>query len=231
MESNSGLTTAQVLDVFAEEVSACGGRVADTFNDGLRLFSRSVIPLFDDVRTGDRVQGGVALKMTKEQAWLYPYVFRLVCRNGAITAQALESRLLAGFDLEEPEASLQTIREGVVACCTEDVFIDNVRRMRSACEKEADLALNLLPLISQFRAGGHDRLFSQIMDRFFKDGDKSPFGMANALTAIARDTQDPELRWDLEEFGGAVATNRVPQRPANGGKAAVDESKRAVLVG
>jgi hypothetical protein len=106
MESHSGLTTAQVLEVFTEEVTALAGSVADTFDDGLRLFTRSVIPLFDDVRTGDRVQGGVALKMTKEEAWLYPYVFRLVCRNGAIMAQTLESRSLMGFDIEEPETSL-----------------------------------------------------------------------------------------------------------------------------
>jgi hypothetical protein len=74
-------------------------------------------------------------------------------------------------------------------------------------------------------------MLSQIMDQFFRDGDQSLFGLANALTAIARDTPDPELRWDLEEFGGAVATNRVPKRPANGGHALVEESKRAVLVG
>ena len=58
----STLTTAQVLDVFTEEVAAHGGRVIDTFHDGRRLFTRSVLPRLEEVRPGDGVQGGVALK-------------------------------------------------------------------------------------------------------------------------------------------------------------------------
>jgi hypothetical protein len=38
------------------------------------------------------------------------------------------------------------------------------------------------------------------------------FGFMNAVTAVARDTRDPETRWRLEELGGAVPLVR-PTRP------------------
>src|SRR5881227_3566186 len=115
MLSDSSLTT-QLLDVFVEEVAAHGGQVTDTFHDGQRLFTRSVLPHVEHVRPGDGVQGGVALKATDEGVWLHPYTFRLVCRNGAILAETLASRSLGKLHEVEPEIALQSVREGIAAC-------------------------------------------------------------------------------------------------------------------
>ena len=59
---NSSLTTVEVLAVFTEEVISRGGRVTDNFDDGRRLFTRSILPHVEEVRPGDQMQGGVALK-------------------------------------------------------------------------------------------------------------------------------------------------------------------------
>jgi len=67
--------------------------------------------------------------------------------------------------------------------------------MRTACEVEADLALTLLPLVSRLTTRGNVEVLSQIMSRFFREEDRSRFGLANAITAFARDTRDPDLRW------------------------------------
>jgi len=32
----------------------------------------------------------------------------------------------------------------------------------------------------------------------------------NSVTSLARDTRDPDLRWNLEEFGGEIAANPNP---------------------
>jgi hypothetical protein len=229
MLCNSSLTTAQVLAVFADEIGACQGEVTDTFDDGQRLFTRSILPSVEEVRRGDKLQGGVALKGTAQGIWLYPYVFRLVCRNGAITAEALESRSLMDVNACEPDAALQSVREGVQACCAPEVFADSVRKMRTACETEADLVLTLLPLVS--RHFGNAELVSQIMDRFFRERDHSRFGLANAVTALARDTRDPELRWDLEEFGGGIAVGMVPAGPADAGRNAMGRVRELMAVG
>jgi hypothetical protein len=51
----------------------------------------------------------------------------------------------------------------------------------------------------------HGHLMTGVLSQYRKEGDRSRFGLAQAITAVARDVQDPELKWDLEKLGGAVA--------------------------
>ncbi|MEQ8791313.1 MAG: hypothetical protein RIC55_33940 [Pirellulaceae bacterium] len=228
---SSSLTTANVLDVFTDAVAARRGTVTDTVDDGERLLTRAVLPEVEEVRPKDRVQGGVALKATEEGVWLYPYFFRLVCRNGAIVAETLEPRSLVDLHLQEPDMALQSIRECIDVCCDKEVFTNTISRMRTACQSEADLAITLLPLVSRLSTLGNVELLSQIIDGFFREGDRSQFGLANAVTAVARDARDPELRWDLEEFGGGVAIGKVPSHPIDSGRSALERPRRLVSVG
>ncbi|MBI2302254.1 MAG: hypothetical protein HYU66_25405 [Armatimonadetes bacterium] len=127
---------------------------------------------------------------------------------------------------------MQSIREGVDACCAQDVFLGTVARMRKACEVQVDFALNMMPLLSGLPTVAADAgLLSRILDLFFREGDRSQFGLANAITAVARDTRDPDLRWDLEELGGGIAVGAVPQDPANEGRTAMARLGQAVAAG
>ena len=54
-------------------------------------------------------------------------------------------------------------------------------------------------------ASHHADLMTGVLSQYRKEGDRSRFGLAQAITAVARDVQDPELKWDLEKLGGAVA--------------------------
>jgi hypothetical protein len=225
------LTTARILEVFNEEIAARGGRVADTFHDGWRLFARSVLARTEEVKPGDRLRGGVALKATKDGVWLYPYVFRQVCRNGAILSETLSSRSLGDLHEQEADAALETVREAIAACCEPHVFPDAVRRMRTAAEVHADLALNLLPLLSRLSSSVSARVLSPMLERFFRDGDHSQFGLGNAITAVARDTEDPDVRWNLEELGGGLLIGAASKQPADKGGAAARPERFAVAVG
>src|SRR5439155_18888193 len=89
-------TTAQIKSVFAEEIAAAGGVVSEVFDDGSRLFVRSVLPRLREERTGDKLQGGVALRASECDISVHPYVFRLVCKNGAIMAHAIQTRHIEG---------------------------------------------------------------------------------------------------------------------------------------
>src|SRR5262249_27465522 len=146
-------------------------------------------------------------------------------------AQTLESRSLWELYLLEPETALQSIRENIGDCCSQEIFADTVQRMRASCDAEVDMALNLMPLLSRFPAGQSARLLSQIMEQFFKDADRSQFGLANAITAVARDTPDPDLRWDLEELGGGIAVGQFPRRPRVEGWRETRRSPERVAVG
>jgi hypothetical protein len=219
MAAGNTLSTAEILQAFSHEISVHGGRVSDAYDDGERLFARSTLPSMDEVKAADRVQGGVALKACGENVWVHPYVFRLVCQNGAIMAQTVAShQVTAHFDWDQEDA-VSTVREAVRVCCAPEVFMHSVDRIRSATDISVDSALNLLPLLTRLRSSVGTQVMQEIMGRFFGDEDRTRFGLMNAVTSVGRDTGDPETRWNLEELGGAVpmdAPGSNPKMPAHG---------------
>jgi hypothetical protein len=231
MSFGDGLTTASILAAFTEQISAHQGTVTDTFDDGARLFTRSVLSRSAEVARHDRLQAGVALKATGGEVWLHPYVFRQVCGNGAIVAEALQTRHLTGLLLRNTDEAVAAIREAVGACCAEEAFATAAGQMRLAREVEADLALNLMPLLARLPSTAANQILRQVMDRFFAEGDQSRFGLMNAVTTVARDTADPELRWDLEEFGGGIPAARTPTPVPDDLAVSRATGGRAALVG
>jgi hypothetical protein len=201
---------ATIKTVFTEEILAAHGTVTDIFHDQNRLFARSILPWVADVRPRDKVQGGVALRAVDEDVFIHPYVFRQVCRNGAIMAHAIESRqLVFSFDLDTDEAC-SPLRDAIRECCCQDAFATATNQMRTASLREADVALNAMAIMSGLPSRLAARLINTVFKRFMEGSDRSGFGLMNAVTSLARDTRDPDVRWRLEELGGAVPVMRSP---------------------
>ncbi len=211
------LTTTGIRKAFAEEIASLGGTVAETFDDGERLFIRSVLPAVREVRRDDRVRHGVALRATADEVWIHPYVFRQVCSNGAIVVQAVQSSRIDDISILAPDRAESAIREAVRACAGEETFAAVVNGMRSASEGEVDVVLAMMPFLARLSdRGDAARLLSQIVARFRGDADPSRFGLMNAVTSVARDTSDPETRWRLEEFGGEILAGGPPASAPEG---------------
>jgi hypothetical protein len=215
MFTDDRISTAMVKTLFAEEIAGLDGTVSDTFDDGKRLFARSILPAVKEVRAKDRVQGGVALRMSGREAWVHPYVFRQICSNGAIMAQATETRHVAEIGARGPEEVLTELRQAIQTCACPEAFTVASQQMRSSQDARADMMLSLMPLLSRLPG----TIVTAVLQRFFEDGDPSSFGLANAITATARDTSDPEMRWRLEELGGGVLVDRTSRPPRQGGSA------------
>ncbi len=213
MSSSNGLTTARILEAFTGGIAARGGEVTDTFDDSRRLFVRSVFPATDEVRSGDRMRGGVALRATENEVRVHPYLFRLVCRNGAIMVHTLGTLCVDDLAVREPEETLDLVVDAVAKCSDEAVFRDSVRRTRRGSQVEADVAIGTLTMLTTHLRHADPRFLATVMEQFFKEGDRSQYGLANAVTAVARDTRDPALRWDLEELGGAILIGALPTAP------------------
>jgi hypothetical protein len=201
------LTTREIAEIFAEEIAPASGEVSDRFDEGTRLFLRAVLPGERAVRPGDRLRGGVALRATQEEISVHPYVFRQVCSNGAIRAHATQSLRIerSEFAPGAVEDVVERLRQAVRDCCADDAFASGFAEMRSATDSGIDLALTMMTWLSRLQgtaAGGE--IFTAVMDRFFTGGDPSRFGLVNAVTSVARDTRDPELRWQLEAVGGGI---------------------------
>jgi hypothetical protein len=206
--------TDVLLKVFAEEIASHSGHVADKYDDGERLFARSILPLTDEVAARDQVQAGVALKATAEKISVYPYVFREVCRNGSIMACSLAARQIVRSAEQSPEEEIEFVRQAIEVCCGDDVFRDSVVRMKSMRREKGDLSLALLPSISRLR-GILPSVVGAIIEQFFRESDQSQFGLMNAITAVARESHDPDERWNLEELGGSVVARISPTPPGD----------------
>jgi hypothetical protein len=209
MNANWSPTTKQIKEVYEREVREAGGRVSDVYDDGARLFLRSVLPGVQEVRPGDGLQGGVALRAADPDILVQPYVFRQVCKNGAIIAQALEARSFErkekDWDAGVPELLVE-VGEAVRSCCGPEAFAAAMKPIRWSVNIEAD-ALLQLPELARLPDG----LVALIFDVYMKGRDRSGYALMNAVTSVARDTRDPELRWRLEEFGGGIAAQLEPE--------------------
>jgi hypothetical protein len=211
---SSVLMTADVLEIFSAEVARHGGRTTDVFHDGQRLFARGTLPTVRDVRTGDGVQGGVAIRAAGGAASVHPYTYRLVCKNGAIAARSVASRQMnLGYDWGDADGVADDLRDAVGASCDPAVLATSVDAIRATTDASVDMALTVLPMLAGLRGIVGDRLVQQVMDRLFDDGGRTMFGVMNAVTSVARDTADPRAKWNLEEFGGGIAVCRPAPRP------------------
>jgi hypothetical protein len=61
-----------------------------------------------------------------------------------------------------------------------------------------------LPHLSRMPAEMAARVAPMVFQRFASGRDMTLFGLVNAVTSVARDTRDPDVRWRLEELGGSM---------------------------
>ena len=98
--------TEDIGATVVEELDLVGGTVTDRFDDGRRLFLRAILPISDEVRPKDVVEGGIAVRAVGQQIEVCPYLFRQVCRNGAIMPQVTETRRIRRVDLAAPSEAV-----------------------------------------------------------------------------------------------------------------------------
>lgn len=222
--------TQEILEAFTEEISAREGKVTETFHQPGALFVRAVFPQTEEIRARDKVQGGVALRATDTVAWVYPYVFRLVCKNGAIMAHATEGREIPNLDIMPAFEAVSLVREVVESCCERNAFATAAEQMRTAAQQPIDAILNMMPFLSRVSSLGPE-FAQEIFARFFHENDQTRYGFMNAVTSVARDTREHVTRWRLEELGGQIAVMR-PAEPVldDGAKALIPRDDEGLVI-
>jgi hypothetical protein len=186
----------EILEAFESEVRELGGTVPDVYAEGDLLYARAVLPGAAEVRSGDRIHGGVAVR-----------------------THDTGSRVVERVDLAAPStvinAVLEELRAAIRGCAAPATLEATVGAMRTAAQREADVMLQLMPMLPHMPPGMRASLVRTIVRRFEAERDGSVFGLVNAVTSVARDTTDPETRWRLEELGGGMLA-RLPERPKAG---------------
>jgi hypothetical protein len=206
----------EILETFEQQVRDLGGTVPDVYAEGDLLYARAVLPSAVEARPGDRIHGGVAVRTHDTEILVHPYSYRVVCTNGAIAAFTTGSRVLERVEVAAPStainAVLEELRAAVRAAAAPAALDAAVTAMRTAAQREADVMVQLIPLLPHMPPGMRASLVRTIVRRFEAERDRSILGLVNAVTSVARDTTDPETRWRLEELGGGILA-RLPERP------------------
>jgi hypothetical protein len=217
----------EIHDLFIEEVTEMGCVHPDVYDDGVCLYASAFFSAPVEVRPGDAVQGGVALHTAREFVDVHPFVYRQICTNGAIVADALESRRIQRVDMAAPtvaiNATLADIRLALRGCGHASAFADAVDGMRRATRHPARSLMAMLLMFFGSDRSMTAALLRQAVQRFEVDSDRSAFGLMNAITSLARDTRDPELRWRLEELGGGMLALIPRARKAGPSGATIEE--------
>lgn len=210
-------TTENIRDIFCEEIAALNGHVESVADDGRHLYCRATLPLTNEVAAGDRVRAGAALRATPACACICPWLLRILCINGIIVRQPMPEREVE-IPLALPaDVAEFTLREAIAAMCSEEAFADAVKMVRTARRRPAQLDMTPFRRHLQGDSDMRSQLLIEVMRRFRAEGDRSAFGLMNAVTSVARDTTDPETRWRLEELGGAIAAGLLPAPPTGDG--------------
>ncbi|MGI9428678.1 MAG: hypothetical protein ACR2NM_08480 [Bythopirellula sp.] len=207
------LTTAEITTIFTDGVQKHAGRMTEVYDDGRRLFMRSLLPHRGDVRPHDRMEGGLALSANDDEICLHPYLYRQVCRNGAIMAQSVAACHVELTEFATADDVTCSLEEAIDRCSEKEVFAENLRMVRAAVHSNVLHALNAAPMLAQAQDKILSREILEIMDRFLKDRDRTQFSLMNAITSLARDTRDPVQKWRLEELGGDVGAMLLPVQP------------------
>ena len=201
MAGNEWLTIPQLKAVFGEEIKELGGNVLDTFEDGVRIFSRATIPWVSEITPEDSAQGGVALRAKEGDIFLHSYLFRQVCQNGLIISHDVSKHRIKASHFPSPLESELAVRKAIQDCCLEESFAKTVEQMQLGREMKFNPSVSLGHHMPHLPPG----VGFQIFTRFIEGVDSSWFDFINVVTSVARDIIDPEVRWRLEEFGGLIA--------------------------
>ncbi|MEP7381854.1 MAG: hypothetical protein ABI910_09225 [Gemmatimonadota bacterium] len=215
-------TNEELQVLFTEALRESGDVTIDCVAESRALWMRGVLPQAQQVRPGDNLRGGVAMRTLGDEVLIHPYVMRQVCTNGAVLSHARSTRIVSRqrFDPAVVSAhsfSLASVSADVTAavrnCASPEAFSDGVNEMRASLEVDADTVIENLQFADVLSSLGRSlsahsvfRVLARIMRQASGAGgrERSAFALGNALTSAGRDAASPAVRWTLEEYGAAV---------------------------
>jgi hypothetical protein len=187
-----------------------------------RMYIKAITPRTQaDVKVGDTVQAGVVISNSEighGALKIQPMIFRLVCLNGMIAAEATKryhvGRQVDSDDAYEvyrdetmqadDQAFFMKMADVVRAAVDETKFNAIVQQMRDATEtpKMADPVGAMEKLSKRFDFNeGEQR---SVLTHLIEGGDLTAYGFLNAVTRASQDVESYDRATELEEVGGAV---------------------------
>jgi hypothetical protein len=191
------ITLESVQQSFAEFARANDASIDLAYSDEKLMISRCVLPMQFEVRTGDTVKGGVAVRGTALEVEVRPYLLRQICTNGAVMMRS------SGGSTVATEACTDAwLNEAFAAAGSKEALATAANEVRTLAGTSLDMTFMLVTFM-QHMGGRYGERLKEMLHRATKEG-LSGFSLMNAITSVARDTPDPDTRWRLEALGGGL---------------------------
>lgn len=215
-------TNAELQDLFLAATRTCGEATIDVLDTGTQLWARAVFERSGEVRPGDKLRSGVAMRTLGDDVYVHPFILREICINGAVRAHATSTRCIARQRIDASTQSAhaysldvlgEELTQAVQGCAAPATFSEGIDEMRAALEADAEAVIDGLRFARILASLGNSpkaqlvyRIISRLTRQLAQAGgrDRTAFAFGNALTAAGRDAQLPAARWALEEYGAAV---------------------------
>jgi len=187
-----------------------------------RLYLKALFPKIQgEVTVGDVVQSGVVISNSEigmGALSVQALIFRLVCKNGMISADASMRKYHVGR-LNEDEgllgmlqddtlqaddkAFMLKLRDTVKATASEAGFKMIIDRFREASKVKIDDPVGTVELV-QKKFALNDGEGKGILKHLIEGGDLSKYGLANAVSRYSQDVEDYDKATDFEAMSGRV---------------------------
>jgi len=188
-----------------------------------RMYLQLLFPsLKSEVKVGDVVNYGITLRNSEvghSSVAVESMVWRLVCSNGMVGSSLLK-KYHAGRRVNEDASGdifqSDTIQADVHAfqlqlrdilrnALTQDKFEEILNPMRDATERKIEQPQKTIENIT-VRYGMNQAESEMISKNLIRGGDLSQWGLANSITALAHDLENPDRQYEVEKFGADVIT-------------------------
>jgi hypothetical protein len=196
-----------------------------------RLYLKAIFPKVEgEVKVGDVVRGGIVI--TNSEVGLgaleiRPFIERLVCTNGMVVSdvngngamrrhhvgRTVESWLEGDYSVLSTEtmvledrALISKMRDSVVNAIEQTSFERLLKRMQETSDTMAVQrpvkAVEVLQKAGMFSVMEGE----SILERLIRNQDYTQWGMLNAITELANDTESYDRATELETLGGRILT-------------------------
>lgn len=194
-----------------------------------KLYIQAKFPrLEQEVNLNDPVQGGLIITNSEIGVGaleVRPLIYRLVCTNGMIRPfdaddgrlrrQHVGRRVEAGEDYSiyseetlkaDDRALMLKIRDSIKSLSDPELFLRLVEQLKAANSgvqvQNPIKAVEVLGSTFALQSEERDR----VLENLIRDGDYSRYGVLNAVTRVANDTESYDRAVELEETGGRILT-------------------------
>lgn len=189
-----------------------------------RLYLKAISKrLTFEVKKGDAVQAGVNIsnsEVGKGSVRVEPFLYRLICENGAVIEDSAVRRFhvgRAGAELETAEEVFtDATREAddkaffmklqdVIRAAFDDANFDKLKTITidATTRKIKTPAADVVEEVAN-RFSLTEKHKGSFLNNLIEGGDLTQWGLANALTQVANTAEDYETATELERAGGAL---------------------------